>query len=93
MQVKAIYKDDVFKPLPKLTYNTSNYITSYINNKDIINTTVRLSRSIPEEDIEDILEIKAYEELGLDQANSYLISSFVKWHLEYLCQCGILERL
>lgn len=70
-----IYKDEAFKPLNKLTYNTSNFITSYINNKDIITTTVRLSESIPEEDIADILEIKAYEELGLDQANSYIISS------------------
>jgi len=70
-----IYKDDSFKPLNKLTYNTSNFITSYITNKDIISTTVHLSRSIPEEDIDDILEIKAYEELGLDQASSYIISS------------------
>ncbi|WP_309496792.1 hypothetical protein [Sulfurovum sp.] len=70
-----IYKDDSFKPLNKLTYNTSNFITSYITNKDIISTSVHLSRSIPEEDIDDILDIKAYEELGLDQANSYIISS------------------
>ena len=69
------FKNDVFKPLDKLTYNTSNYITSYVNNKDIISTTVNVSRSIPEEDIPDILDIKAYEELGLDQANTYIISS------------------
>jgi len=69
------FKNDIFKPLDKLTYNTSNYITSYVNNKDIISTTVNVSRSIPEEDIPDILDIKAYEELGLDQANSYIISS------------------
>jgi len=70
-----IFKDDSFKPLKKLTYNTSNFITSYVSNKDIITTTVHLSRSIPEEDIADILDIKAYEELGLDQANTYIISS------------------
>ncbi|WP_373029214.1 hypothetical protein [Sulfurovum sp.] len=69
------FKNDLFKPLDKLTYNTSNFITSYVNNKDIITTTVHLSRSIPEEDIADILDIKAYEELGLDQANTYIISS------------------
>ncbi len=69
------FKNDIFKPLDKLTYNTSNFITSYVNNKDIITTTVQLSRSIPEEDIVDILDIKAYEELGLDQANTYIISS------------------
>lgn len=69
------FKNDLFKPLDKLTYNTSNYITSYINNKDIITTTVHISPSIPEEDIADILDIKAYEELGLDQAHTYTISS------------------
>ena len=69
------FKNDLFKPLDKLTYNTSNFITSYVNNKDIITTSVHLSRSIPEEDIADILDIKAYEELGLDQANTYVISS------------------
>jgi hypothetical protein len=70
------FKNDAFKPLDKLSYNTSNYITSYINNKEIISTTVNISRSVPEEDISDILDIKAYEELGLDQANTYVISSY-----------------
>ena len=71
-----IFKDNTFQPLNKLTYNTANFITSYISNKDIITTSVTISRSIPEEDIADILDIKAYEELGLDQANSYVISSY-----------------
>ena len=69
------FKEDSFQPLNKLTYNTSNFITSYVSNKDLITTTVNVSRSIPDEDIADILDIKAYEELGLDQANSYIISS------------------
>lgn len=71
-----IFKDDAFQPLKKLSYNTANFITSYVSNKDIITAKVNLSRSIPEEDIADILDIKAYEELGLDQANSYIISSY-----------------
>ncbi|NOR56751.1 MAG: hypothetical protein GQ531_11175 [Sulfurovum sp.] len=71
-----IFKDDTFKPLNKISYNTANFITSYINNKNLITTTVNISRSIPEEDIADILDIKAYEELGLDQATSYTISSY-----------------
>ena len=70
-----VFKNDTFQPLNKLSYNTSNYMTSYLSNKDMINTTVHLSRSIPEEDIADILDIKAYEELGLDQASDYIISS------------------
>jgi hypothetical protein len=71
-----IFKDDTFKPLNKLSYNTSNFITSYISNKDIIATTVEISRSIPEEDIADVLDIKAYEELGLDQASDYIINYY-----------------
>ena len=69
-----MFKDDSFQPLKKLTYNTSNFITSYVNNKDVIAAKVQISRSIPDEDVADILDIKAYEELGLDQANSYVIS-------------------
>jgi len=70
-----IFKGNSFQSLNKLSYNTSNFIASYVSNKDIISTTIQLSRSIPQEDIEDILEIKAYEELGLDQASNYMISS------------------
>ena len=70
-----IFKGDKFQPLKKLTYNTANFITSYLSNKDFITTTISVSRSIPEEDLQDILEIKAYEELGLDQAQEYIISS------------------
>jgi len=72
---KYIFKGDTYQPLNKLSYNTSNFITSYISNKDLISTTVSISRSIPNEDIADILDIKAYEELGLDQATNYVISS------------------
>ncbi|MDM5271021.1 hypothetical protein PGH07_02390 [Sulfurovum sp. zt1-1] len=68
------FKDNTFQPFKKLTYNTSNFIASYVSNKDLITTTVYISRSIPEEDIPDIIDIKAYEELGLDQAKDYLIS-------------------
>jgi hypothetical protein len=71
-----LFKDDTFKPLNKLFYNTSNFITSYVSNKDIITTTVEISRSIPEEDIADVLDIKAYEELGLDQASDYIINYY-----------------
>lgn len=72
---KYIYKGSSFKSLKKLNYNTSNFITSYVSNKNLIGTTVDISRSIPEEDILDVIDIKAYEELGLDQASNYIVSS------------------
>ncbi len=71
-----IFKGDSFRPLKKLSYNTNNFITSYVTNKDLISTSVEISRSISEEDIPDILDIKAYEELGLDQASAYIISHY-----------------
>ena len=77
---KYIYKSDTFKPLNKLSYNTSNFIASYISNKDLISTSVSISRSIANEDIAGILDIKAYEELGLDQAKNYIISSIESEH-------------
>jgi len=69
------FKNGNFNSLSKLTYNTSNFVSSYLNNKDMITTVVNISRSIPEEDISDVIDIKAYEELGLDQASDYVISS------------------
>ncbi len=57
----------------KLTYNNANFVSTYINNKELISSSVEISRSIPVEDTADILEIKAYEELGLDQAVEYSI--------------------
>jgi len=72
---KYILKGNMFKPLNKLTYNTANFITSYVSNKDVISTTINISRNIPNEDLDDIIDIKAYEELGLDQATNYVISS------------------
>jgi Tfp pilus assembly PilM family ATPase len=72
---KYIFQGDMFNPLNKLTYNKANFITSFVNNKDVISTTVGISRNIPNEDLADIIDIKAYEELGLDQATNYVISS------------------
>ncbi len=66
-------KDQKLQPLKRLTYNNSNFVASYVNSKDMITASIEISRSIPNEDIEDIVEIKAYEELGLDQANEYVI--------------------
>ena len=71
-----IFKGGKFQPLNKLTFDKSNFIISYLSNKDFITTTTLVSRSIPEEDVADILEIKAYEELGLDQASDYVISFY-----------------
>lgn len=70
-----IFKANKFKAFQSFRFNKSNLITSFIHTKDIINTKVLISRSIPDEDILDLIDIKAYEDLGLDEATSYIISS------------------
>ncbi len=57
----------------KLIYDSTNFVSTYINNKDIISSSVEISRSISAEDTDGALEVKAYEELGLDQAIEYSI--------------------
>jgi hypothetical protein len=68
-------KDNDVAPKKKREYNTSNYVTSYISNKDLISAVVEVSNNIPDDDVLDTIELKTYEELGLDQANEYIIHS------------------
>ena len=68
-----VLKNREFTPLNKLTYNSANLVASYINSHDLITASLEVSRSVPQEDIADVIEIKAYEELGLDQAEEYII--------------------
>jgi len=66
-------KNQKLKPLKSLTYNSSNFVSSYLSNRDMITASIEISRSIPNEDLGDIIDIRAYEELGLDQTNEYVI--------------------
>lgn len=68
-----LLKEQRLKPLSKLVFNNTNFVSTYVNNKNLITSAVEISKSIPDEDIDGILEIKAYEELGLDQAVEYEI--------------------
>ena len=71
-----LLKNDKIRALKKVQFDKSNFITSYISPKDTIFTTVGISRSIPKEDLQSVIEIKAYEDLGLDQASDYVIDAF-----------------
>lgn len=72
-KVSYSLQDNKLKEEHKLSFNKKNFVTSFIANKEIITTNISISRSIPEEDIEDIINIKVYEELNLDQAAEYNI--------------------
>jgi len=56
-----------------LSYDSSSYYISLLYPKDFITATVELSLHIDNADIADAIEIKAYEELGLDQSVDYKI--------------------
>jgi Tfp pilus assembly PilM family ATPase len=51
-----------------------SFFTSYIPAKDIITASIDMSRSITDEDLKDAIEIKVYDELGLDSAVNYSIT-------------------
>jgi len=54
-------------------YKKEQYAISYLNTKDSITTHISISRNIPDEDIEDAITSKVYDELALDQAIEYQI--------------------
>ena len=57
-------------------FSKEQFVISYLNTKDFIFAQTELSRNIPNEDIEDALINKLYDELGLDQAVEYQIQFF-----------------
>ncbi len=74
------YKNEYFNSASGFLTSTKNisfskkqFVTSYLNTKDYINNQIEISKNIPEEDIADAISIKAYDELGLDQAIEYQI--------------------
>ncbi|MRI58904.1 MAG: hypothetical protein C6H99_05290, partial [Epsilonproteobacteria bacterium] len=55
-----------------LKFSKKNFYLSFLRAKDLIFTTISLSKNIPQEDIYDVLEMRIYEELDLDQAIEYV---------------------
>ena len=51
-----------------------SFIVSYIPSKDIITATINMNRNIPDDDLKDAIEIKVYDDLGLDSATDYSIT-------------------
>ena len=59
--------------IKKLGFNKKNFVVSTLNTKDFISTVIEISINIPSEDLQDAIELKTYEELGLDQSIAYTI--------------------
>ena len=68
-----LFADQTIKPLQSAIDYSFNFVASYLISYDLISSFVELDNTIPDENVADILEIKAYEELGLDQNREYLV--------------------
>ncbi len=70
---RYVLKDNSLLPLKRLTYRNNYFYATFLANKDMIVAPVEVSAGLDEDDLEGLLEDKAYEELGLDPAQEYLI--------------------
>jgi hypothetical protein len=55
------------------SYSKEQYAISFLSTKSFISALISVSKNIPDDDIYDALENKAYEELALDMAVEYQI--------------------
>lgn len=67
------YKNQEFKKFDKLLYDDKQFTISFVANKDLIIASLDIGYDIDEEEIEDTVYMKAYEELGLDEEKEYSI--------------------
>jgi len=54
-------------------FSKDQFAISYLNTKEFINAQIEISKNIPDEDLYDAINSKAYDELALDQAVEYQI--------------------
>ena len=55
------------------SFSKDQFVISYLNTKEFITAHIEISKNIPEEDLYDAINNKAYDELALDQAVEYKI--------------------
>ncbi len=56
-----------------VSFSKKQFAVSYLNTRSFINNQIEVSKNIPEEDLLDAINIKVYDELGLDQAVEYQV--------------------
>ena len=66
------YKNQTLKALDKLEFN-NNFVISYITNRDLIIASFDLGYDVDSEELDDLIYMKAYDELGLDPEKEYSI--------------------
>jgi len=55
------------------SFAKDQFVISYLNTRDFITAHIEISKNIPQEDLADAINNKAYDELALDQAVEYKI--------------------
>jgi hypothetical protein len=68
-----VLKNDSLISLRKLSYKNNYASVTYLANKDMIIAPVEVATGIDESDLDGLLDDRAYEELGLDPAQEYII--------------------
>ena len=58
------------------SFSKEQFALSYLNTKEFINAQIEISKNIPDEDLYDAINNKAYDELALDQA--------IEYHIQYI---------
>jgi len=70
------YQNNTISSADIKKYDHHSFYISYVQTKDIISSTVDISRGVSDEDLKEAIEIKAYDELGLESAVEYQIYYF-----------------
>jgi len=65
------YKEQQLTRIEKLEFSNSNFVISYVTNKDMIIASFDLGYEVDPEEIDDVMYMKAYDELGLDPEKEY----------------------
>ncbi len=68
------YRNQTLKPIENLSLDTKNFVISYVQNRDMIIASFDLGYSIDESELDDLIYMKAYDELGLDPEKEYSIT-------------------
>ena len=69
-----VYAKNEIKPTKLDKSNKNSFFISYIQTKDVISASVEISRNIGDSDLKNAIEIRVYDELGLDSAIEYTIT-------------------
>ncbi len=74
----SIIINNMIDPIAKPTYLATQFVSSYISNKDMIVSQLYLSRRVPDEDLRGAIEIKAAEELGISENDEEYAIDFLE---------------